>query len=282
MDPPQPFTSRFSTTAATALFAPGESPEAFADGQFVVCRRAVLCFVTAGPNAGDSHLSSPSRLVYRPPPSATDDDWLPAPVTDVWDRSTRPVRKVREHHLLLRSRLEREYLYCGTAHLGSWGTGRGSTGRVTRSAHFSLTAKLPRHVWLDLGGYPGWSVEIDHEVHRVDAGDLRTFDTLVGRSAGREFAHVSLTRYEGDRLEVFTNGSRGWLMYCRDPDDGGEHARGSADDDRADGRERFRCVCGEGLDFPAADTVRRVAAVAAAAEFFRTGTRPRTVDWRRD
>jgi hypothetical protein len=202
--------------------------------------------------------------------------WLPETVREVWDRSRKPVRKVRDHHVFLRTPSDKRFFYVGPAHLGSYG----SFGKYTGvSAHFSLNEKLPREVWLKFGGYPGWLVEVNHQSYRVASGDLVAFEQLVNQLPEQEFSHLCMTRYEEDSLTVHTNARRGWLMYLRYPSDGGLYTRDSTYSGEPEPEEVFRCVCGIGLEFPLSQTLPRELAMRSAIEFFQHGQLPKCVHW---
>ena len=73
---------------AVAAFGGEGSAETFLDGQFVVLPSVVLCFVTTGQSLDEPHVSSPSRVVWRPEVGikpASQDEWLPEKVREVWD-----------------------------------------------------------------------------------------------------------------------------------------------------------------------------------------------------
>jgi hypothetical protein len=56
----------YSTGDAVAAFGTGERPEPFCGGQVVVLSSVVLCVVTVRQTIGAPHVSSPSRVVWRP------------------------------------------------------------------------------------------------------------------------------------------------------------------------------------------------------------------------
>lgn len=273
-------------TAADAVsaFDGTGAAEAFLDGQFVVLPSVVLCFITTGQTFDEPHVASPSLVVWRPKlgtvragPGGI--DWLPEKVREVWDRSGPRVRKLCDHHLFVRTPADERFFYAGDAHLGSHGSTQTTSGEWGLAANFSLSHKLPRDVWLGLGGYPGWLVEVNHECHRVAADDLAGFGRLVGELFRAEFSHLCMTRYEQDSLTVHTNALRGWLMYLRHPADGGMYTRDLGYGGPADAEEVFRCGCGIDLEFEAAQTLPRELAQRAAVEFFQTGRLPECVYW---
>src|SRR5262249_50867612 len=150
-----------------------------------------------GETTDEPHVPCPSCFVWQPhrldyEPSG-EIPWLPEKVREVWDRSQNQVRKIRDHHVFLRTPSDERFFYAGPAHLGSYGgvPGRNGTGVA---ASFSLSEKLPREVWLKFGGYPGWLVEVNHHSHRVAASDLAAFKQLVNELSGQEFSHLCMTR----------------------------------------------------------------------------------------
>jgi hypothetical protein len=265
---------------AIEAFGDTKGPESFCDGQFVVLPSVILCFVTVGQTIDEPHVPSPSGVVWRPKPGTKPSDdhkWLPEKVREVWDRKR--AKKLRHHHLFLRTPAENDFFYAGEAHLGSYGSSRTKSGDWGLAANFSLSEKLPRDVWLKLGGYPGWLVDVNHKCHEVAAGDVTTFERLAGELTQQEFSHLYMTRYEQDSLTVHTNAQRGWLMYQRDPDDGGVYSRDLDYSGPAGVDEVFRCVCGIDLEFAASQTLPREMAGRAAVEFFKTGQMPQCVHW---
>ncbi|WP_020475663.1 Imm1 family immunity protein [Zavarzinella formosa] len=272
----------YSANDAIAAFGAGEPPESFCEGQFLVLPSVVLCFVTVGHADDGPDVSSPSNVAWRPKPGRTpvsEDDWLPEKVQDVWDRSGEKIRKLRDHHIFIRPTDDDLFFNAGEAHLGALANGRTSDGQPGWAAYFSLTHKLPREMWLKLGGYPGWLVEINHNSHRIAADDLTAFERLAGQLSSQEFSHLSMTRYEEDSLTVHTNASRGWLMYLRHPSDGGLYTRDLEYDGPPESEEVFLCGCGIDLEFSASRTIPRELAAQAALEFFQTGRLPQCVHW---
>jgi hypothetical protein len=271
----------YTADEAVAAFGGDADSQRSCDGQFVLLPEVVLCLVTLGKTTEESHIPCPSCFVWRPrrldyePSDAL--PWLPEKVREVWDRSQKPIRKLREHHVFLRTPSDESFIYAGPAHLASYVSVPGND--VTEvSADFSLNERLPREVWLKFGGYPGWLVEINHHRHHVDADDLATFERLANELPRQEFSHLCMTRYE-DSLTVHTNARRGWLMYLRYPADGGMYARDLEYRGDPQSEEVFECVCGIDLEFPAGQTLPRELAMRAAVEFFQTGQLPRCVHW---
>jgi hypothetical protein len=261
---------RYTIGEAVAAFEPTAPAEFLCDQQFVVLDKAVLCMATIGDPATQPHLSSASRVTWKSDRTdmPRDQRWdMHDKITDAWV----PNRQVRkEHHVFLQLPTEKSFLFAGRAHLGSWSAAE---------ANFTLNQKLPREEWLRLGGYTGWLIDIDHRSERVDKGDLEKFRRLAGETAGLEFSHLSMTRFEEDVLTLFTNPQRGWLMYQLDPADG---FYSGCDADFAGDRqaeELFRCVCGIRMDCSTDHTVPRDMAMRIVEEFFVTGELPRSLRW---
>lgn len=271
----------YTIDEAVAAFGSAGLAEFLCDDQFVILSTAVLCMATIGDPSTQAHVSSPSRVVWKPGrlDYAPFDEcpWLPADAREVLG----PDRKrIKEHHVFVRLPGDETFFYAGKAHLGSYGA-LGSGGLPSeRNANFYLGEKLPREVWVRLGGYPGWLVEINHNSDRVDTGDFEAFRKLMAKMPGQEFSHLCMTRFEEDSLDVFTNAQRGWLMYRRDPVDCGLYTWDPAYTGTPDAREAFRCGCGIELDFRADQTLPRDLAMGVAQEFFTSGELPRGVDWR--
>jgi hypothetical protein len=272
----------YSTDDAVAAFGADPAAEWLCDGEFVVLPGAVLGFGTASDSAERSCVSSPSTFVWRPsrldyePSGKT--PWLPEKVRDVWRRDVNPPVKLRDYHIFLRTPADELYAYAGIAHLGCYGNVFGDD-RTRPGAEFSLNTRLPREIWLKLGGYPGWLIEVNHTVHRVAAGDLSAFEHFIRELPRKKFSHLRMTRYEEDSLTVHTNARRGWLMYLRDPGDSGLYTRDPEYGGDPKEEELFRCGCGISLQFPPNETLPRVRALEAAIEFFRSGRLPVNVPW---
>ena len=242
----------YSFDDAITSFGNETLPEFFCQDNFVVVPKAVICLVTLGNPASEAHLQSPSCVIWKRPDCRT---WLAGKVVEVWDRSGSETRKIREHHVFLRSQDDESFFYAGQAHLGSY-------GGADYSANFYLQHKLPREEWLRLGGYAGWLVEVNHQNHRVDNGDLKSFRDLAEELPRQEFSHLCMTRYEEDSLTLHSNQCRGWLMYLREPADGGLYTYDAEYVGDPKAEELFRCVCGIDLEFP---RVRRCLAIWRSA-----------------
>jgi hypothetical protein len=212
----------YTIDEAVASFNSADAAEFLCDRQFIILPTAVLCMATVGDPATHAHLSCPSRMQWKPGridyAPLDEYPWLPSKVREIWG----PDRKrVKEHHVFLRLPSDEKFFYAGKAHLGGYGGPRSGGTPSERTADFFLNARVPRSVWLRLGGYPGWLIEINHRAERVDNGDLDALRQLMAELPRREFSHVSMTRYEEDSLNLHTNARRGWLMYLRHPDDTG-------------------------------------------------------------
>lgn len=259
----------YSFDDAITSFGNETLPQFFCQDNFVIVPKAVFCLATLGDAASEPHLESPSCLIWKRSDFRT---WLPGNVTEVWDRSGPKAKKLRDHHVFLRMPDEELFCYVGRAHLGSY-------GGPEYAANFYLEIKLSRELWLRYGGYSGWSVEVNHQTHKIPSGDLRAFRNLVASLPTQEFSHLCMTRYEEDSLTLHTNAHRGWLMYLREPADSGlyTHDVGYRGDPKVE--EMFRCGCGIDLQFPAGSTLPRESAIRVAEDFFVHGELPKSVPW---
>ncbi|GMU39102.1 MAG: hypothetical protein AMXMBFR22_32930 [Phycisphaerae bacterium] len=177
---------------------------------------------------------------------------------------------MREHHVFLGDGASKAFFYAGAAHLGSYG--------ADHTADFELEHALPRPVWLRFGGYAGWRLELEHEHVDLAPGDESSLAAQLATFAAQAFSHVSLTRYEEDSLHVFKNERCAWLMYLREPSDGGLYlsrkvATGNARP------EHFRCDCGIDLEADAEQTITVPEALDVVRLFFRRGALPSDYEW---
>jgi hypothetical protein len=223
----------------------------------------------------------PSRLDYESlnkENAETKLTWLPYDVREVFDRSGSSVIRRRHHHVFVRPRGNPDVIYAGEAHLGFFGVGAYGVEESSRNreAHFSLEEKLPREIWLECGGFNGWYVEVNHKEHIVEREDSNLFNGLLAQLTNRGFSHLSMTRYEEDSLTIHTNPTRAWLMYLREPADGGLYAN---DPVLGDDEEYFECVCGISLEFPRCQTVSHDEAASIARHYFSTGNLPADANW---
>jgi hypothetical protein len=262
----------YTIDEAVAAFEPAGGAEFFCNRQFVVMGKAILCMATVGDPDTQTHVSSASRVVWKPceiDDVTLDRRWcVPDKATEVLG----PDRKqIKQHHVFLRLPDEERFLYAGKAHLGSYSA---------VEANFTLAEKLPRDEWLRLGGYPGWLIDVSDRSERVDAGDLDTFRRLLAEMAGPEFSHLRMTRFEDDVLTVHINARRGWLGYQVDPADFSYCGRDPAETGLGQADEVFRCgCCGIVLNCEADHTVPRDLAIRVAEHFFTAGELPRTLRW---
>ena len=246
-------------TADEAIAAFGEARKAdfLCDGQFVVLPKVVLCLATVGKAATDPYIGVPSSFCWKPGRlnyDPTDEvPWLPTKAREVRgpDRE-----KIKEHHIFLRAPGDERFGYIGSAHLGSWGN-NGMPGNEV--AGFSLEVKLPRDLWLHLGGYQGWCAVLNHqEASFLDKEDVAGFQRLVDELPRQEFSHLELTRYEEDRLFVAMNPRRGWLSYQRSFRNGlGFHVRDLNYSGDPESIECFWCDCGLDVEAPTTQTLPR-------------------------
>jgi hypothetical protein len=269
---------RYTADEAIAAVGDARFAELLCDGQFVVLPKAILCLATVGDPASEPYMGVPSSFCWKPARldyDPTDEvPWLPTKAREVWgpDRE-----KIKEHHLFLRAPGDECFVYVGSAHLGSWGNNGIPNNEV---AGFSLDVKLPREIWLHLGGYAGWCAELNHAgVRFLDKEDVGGFQHLVDELPRQEFSHLELTRYEEDRLFVCMNARRGALSYQKSFRNAGIRTRDPDSCDDPESIEFFWCDCGLELEVPVTQTLPRELCLRAAVEFFQTGELPRCVHW---
>ena|GEM_PF-6976588 len=262
-------------TAEEAIAGFGHGPNMLCDDQFAILPEVVLCFFTMGETKDEPHLRRstevvwiPGRLDYVP---AKQYPWLPTSVREVYEYDGDERIQKRRHHLFLRTKDCNEYIYAGEAHLGRYG----NSGDLY-SAVFYLKAALPREIWLQLGGYHGWSVCLNHVESIVAENDPTAFDRLLGELTAKDYSHLTLTRYEDDSLQIFTNSNSAWIMYLREPDDSGLYLN---DPTRGDSEENFRCDCGIDLDFPVRQTTTHENAKQIVRHYFNAGYLPPDIQW---
>jgi len=269
--------SRSSPEAAISEF--GGHARICCDGQFAVLPKVVIGFLTVGKSTLGSHMPSPSTVIWRPgrgdyAPSENI-PWFPAAVREVYDRSGRTTVQLRHHHIFVRAVGAPDFVYAGEADLGSYTQPRGNELEKCE-AMFALIRKVPRDVWLQCGGYDGWLIETNHEQRVIAQGHPMGLEQALNQLSEQDYSHLSMTRYEEDSLNVYTNPRCAWLMYLRAPDDSGlyldDPSQGSDD-------EHFQCACGISLDFPASQTVSHSRAATIARHYFETGELPTDVSW---
>ena len=268
-------------TREMAIASFNSEPQLLCDNQFAVFPNTILCFITVGAFARGSYLSTPSDVIWQP--SRLDYDpldkcsWFPADARETWDRSGRESVKLRNHHILLRSAEVDEFFYVGEAHLGSYGGPVDNNAQGDRDACFSLQDKIPREIWLQCGGYSGWHINLNQQVHLIDRGDVSSFDRFLSQLSTQGYSHLDITRYEGDLLEIDTNPECARLVYFGIG--AGETLYVNQLHLGTEAKE-FQCsCCGIPLEYPACETVPHSLAVQIAKHFLGTGNLPDNVEW---
>jgi hypothetical protein len=267
----------YSEREALALFH-GPVGETYCDRQFVLLKNDIICLFTVGTDTDSTRLTSPSNIVWRPSSQSglepsEPDEWLPAPTREVWnaDRSA----KLWTHQLFVRTAADELYTCVGPASLSSWG---GYPGNV--AAEFGLSNPVPRSLWLKVRGFDGWSVEVNHRSYEIAPGDQRAFDAVLKKMLAKKQSHASMTRYEEDCLSLYTNSTRGWIMYLREPGDSGFYVVPTEETGRD--VEVFRCACGIDLEFPRSHTLPKQEAMEILKEYFAATALPDRVRWTED
>lgn len=206
--------TRVSRREALAAFGGDGSAPSFCDGAFVKLDRAVLLFATLG-GPEETRLETASWLAWVPRSLATvaagQDDphpWLPAPIRERFDTAR---ESCFEHFVLVRLPQDGDSsLFCGNAHLGSWGTR--NDGR--HEACFSLLEeRLTPDAWRALGGWTGWHVTIDDECFDVQCEQTEVFAERLDHAAAKDRVEIMLDAPTGETFTCYLNAARGALSY---------------------------------------------------------------------
>jgi hypothetical protein len=274
---------------ALAAFGDPAGARFFCDRQFAVFPHATLCFATMGDPETGTRLLGPSKLSWTPARldfhPRSDPPWVPGRLARCVERNG---AWLPLHHLFLRAAGDEAYVFAGIAEVPLFGD-IPEGGRVRQVVHFALDAKLPRELWLHLGGYEGRLVTVNGVEHRFAAADAEGLERLLADvPGGPKSLAVWIAGYEEHWFTAHFNARRAWLRFVP----GGERRV------RAQG---MRCTALESWDpgcpapqrreffgndgqvdvvFPAGRTVPREAGVRAAVEHLRTGQVPGCVRWR--
>jgi hypothetical protein len=274
---------------AVAAFGDPASAEYFCDRQFAVVRGTRLCFATTGDPKSGTKLLTPSTVSWRPARLDYHPErqipWLPAPLTRCVERNG---GYLPLHHMFLRAAGDRQFVYAGIAELPMFGE-IPDGGQVQHSARFHLDAKLPRDLWVRLGGYPGWMVEFNGTRQPFAADDVAGFERfLAGVPTASGFWEVSLAGYAENWFTVRFNAGRAWLRFVADAEravrtQGMDCPALESSDPTCPTPRKREHFGDEGYDRvtrPAGRTVPRELGVRAAVEYFRTGRLPQCIRWR--
>jgi hypothetical protein len=185
------------------------------------------------------------------------DAFVPAPLRD---------ERRADLHLVGRSTIG-ALAYLGPAHLAAYGvSGYESPGE----ARFHLFQRLPRELWLRLGGFADVRLEGNGVREDLEPGAVRTAvaDVLADAATG----DLCLSRWTGEALTVQFETERAFVMELTGPD----HVGSVACDPQRSGERRpvaFTLSNGQVDEWPLEATVSRdqaLDAVAAWAESRRT------------
>ena len=263
------------------IYTPREAADLLAEGaavqwlwgeQLALAQHAAALFAAVGSPEAASHFRTPAAFRFRPGApfrvEPAEFGWMPAALAGS-GRGPRIELFVRD---------DGGYCYVGPATLAMY-TGAGDFRH--QYADLELTSRLPRERWIRYGGYPGWKMTVAHEDHLLEPGDEAGVAALLERTNGDADLHLSLTRYDRDRLTLLANGELAYISYQNEW--GGEElSRNPAYDPDTEEIAPFFCNCGTALDMPLCYVVSREASLEAVREFFRTGVRPETIDWFED
>jgi hypothetical protein len=217
----------------------------------------------------------PGRLDYHP---KSREPWFPSQLTKCIERNG---AYVPLHHLFLRPAGDASFTYAGIAEMPMFGD-IPEDGRIQQAAHFYLDTKLPRELWVRLGGYPGWRVEFNNTNRLFAADDVAGFEQLLaGIPTTSGHWQVTLVGYEEWRLAIQFSATRAHLSYRPlywPLKMGEEQCVESYDADcQTPKKQEF---FGGGLVVPGARTVPRAQGIRAAMEHFGTARLPECIRWR--
>ena len=166
-----------------------------------------------------------------------------------------------------------EFIYLGRASVAGYGL---SNAASLGKADLHLHRKLPRDVWLRVGGDEGWSLTIDDEERRGlsedDVVELATAAVVKGTG------ELWLSRYEEDSLTLLIEPTRTFVMYLAFPGDSGVSARDPAVTGSLD-TAAFTLSNGQVDEFPYEGTVPTDNALSVVEHFVRTGELATSVAW---
>ncbi len=267
----------YSRKDAMGLFDQSSGIKEFCDQEYIVLKDVVLCFTSIGNPKDETYFPRPSKLTWRPKTVKKDlgDEWAWLPIEDRNVRETSRQKTRRTYHLFIRRKADEQYVYLGHAHLGSYGNA--VTGH---EINFFLYHKLSRELWIFFEGYPGWEVEVNHQVYHIAYEDDEALNHAMEYVYEQEYSHIIMTRYEEDSLHLHTNRHRGWLMYLRNVDDSGLYITQNELGQQEDPDEEFRCVCGISLEFPRSQTLEKNESIKVMREFFTTRCLPTRFLWK--
>jgi len=81
---------------------------------------------------------------------------------------------------------------------------------------FSLEQKLPRKLWLGVGGFPGWQLIVNWERY-YSVVQEEDFSLVLSKELDRHAVRIAGERYEGDRLQLLLEGETGFVMWDESP-----------------------------------------------------------------
>jgi hypothetical protein len=257
--------------ALEALGIEGAAPVAWG-GQLVIGASVLALFVTLGPAENASHFPRPEHFCYRPDReyalTLPGEGWVPEALAT-------HRRAGRELHLFVQEGEVGCYRSAGRLGLGMYSLPRDYR---QQRAEFDLEPRLPRDLWVRYGGYPGWKLTLRHQERLLAAGDEAVLDACLREVRDVEDVHLSLTRYEGDGLQLLANESQAYLAY--ENEWGGEEVVINRDyPDDTEEVAAFSCSCGIGLEMPLCNVISRTQGLEAVREFFVTGAQPVSVEW---
>ncbi|MBX3095258.1 MAG: hypothetical protein KF812_00185 [Fimbriimonadaceae bacterium] len=176
------------------------------------------------------------------------------------------------HQVFVRVSGDQPYARLGRATVAGLG---GFPGNVHVDFEFIQRLTLPQ--WEFLHGSEGWLITVNHRELNLPFGAKNEFLQNIASLFKRKKVHVAIGKLDGDSMQVFLSGDRGWVMFLRHEADTGLYIE--TDSSPTDRTLSFECTCGIDLEIPLDKTVARHQAVELIQEYFRTGALPQTARW---
>jgi hypothetical protein len=202
--------SLYQTYAIEGLYS--QFPATLVPGVDFIRRRDLNNLLVLGswspmPYLTGSYFPAPTRYVLAPPEQSS---------TVILDNRKTAFAALRQYPVNLvvfpRSGSPKDGVFVGLARLGAL---------VCRSSNaieiaFSLEQKLPRELWLGVGGFAGWQLMVDEERYYsvVQEEDL---SLAVSKELDRHSVRIAGERYEGDRLLLLLDGEAGFVTWEKSP-----------------------------------------------------------------
>lgn len=134
------------------------------------------------------------------------------------------------------------------------------------SVRFSIVPRVSREVWRQVGSYTEWCLYSDGV--RTSIESVEEFVDFVRRQESKHDLDYSLTRYDGDRMELVANGQLAFVRYSNAANRCCFYERSHRAEDLDDVLfSRFHDEC----TVPRRGVVERSIAILLMVEFIRSG-----------